>query len=168
MLFVANRNSLSAQRLDHFLSLVRRHDWILFALEKGDRLGQPRGVEQRRSSAVLCLLFRIFPDQPILVTRLELVSVTGQRRKIADSVVAGASRKKYLRNVGATKDVNPPALPLLMTVRRLSALPMVARCFASVVEERLRCAAGDHNGLGLQRTVLSQLGQIEDGAGPGH
>src|SRR5438105_10437415 len=49
---VGDRDAAAAQRLDHHLGLVRRHDTVLGALEENHRAAQPVGMGQRRALAV--------------------------------------------------------------------------------------------------------------------
>src|ERR1700730_11837885 len=59
---VADRLAPAAERRNHGLGLVRRHDRVLVALEEDHRLRQAIGMEQRRACAIERLLLRIRTD----------------------------------------------------------------------------------------------------------
>src|SRR5215467_4520922 len=73
---VADSIAIAPQRLDHDLGLVRRHYGVLGALEENHRLRQPIGVIDRRSLAIALLHFGKRSDEPVEISRLELMGVT--------------------------------------------------------------------------------------------
>src|SRR5262245_57383666 len=87
---IADSTAFAAQHIDHHLGLVGRHDDILFALKEDHGLRQPLRVIERRPLAVALLHRRIGPDEPVEITRFELVSVAGKRDRIAHAIVARA------------------------------------------------------------------------------
>src|SRR5215470_15630910 len=91
---IADGTAFAPQHIDHHLGLVRRHDRVLLALEEDHRLRQPLRVIERRTLAIALHHRRIGPDQPIEITRLELVGVASERDRIAHAIVARTTRKE--------------------------------------------------------------------------
>ena len=87
-----------AQRLDHCLSLVRRHYRILVALEEDDGARKALGMKKRRAFAIECLVLRVRADQPIKVVRLELMGIARKRGDIAHAVITGAAREHIVEH----------------------------------------------------------------------
>src|SRR5215831_2458758 len=85
---IADGVSLTPQRLDHDLGLVRRHHGVLGTLKKDDRLRQPIGVINRRPFAIARLHFRKRPDEPVEISRFEFVGIARQCCGVADAVIA--------------------------------------------------------------------------------
>ena len=103
---IADRNAAGAQRVDHHLGLVRRHDAVVGALEEDDRAVAGRSAwSQRRALAVEILALGIGADQPVEIARLELVGVAGQRRDVADPVIARAALKNVRDRSSAASTV---------------------------------------------------------------
>src|SRR5580700_8732081 len=104
---IETRDPAPAKRIYHLLSLLRRDDPVLGALEKGDRRrDQPRAVD-RGTGHIEVPALRIRPDQAIEIARLEFVGIFCQRLQIADAVVACsgleflAKRQRGKRRVAA-------------------------------------------------------------------
>ena len=75
---------------DEGLGLARRDDPVLEPLEQHDRAAEPVGEVDRRAVAVDVATLGVRPDQPFVVTRLELVSGAVEELEVADAVVARA------------------------------------------------------------------------------
>src|SRR5580700_6954854 len=87
---IEKRDPAPAKRIDHLLGLLRRHDPILGALEKGDRRReQPRAMD-RGSGHIEVPALRVRPDQAVEIARLEFVRILCECLQIADAVIARA------------------------------------------------------------------------------
>src|SRR6185437_1282981 len=62
---VATGNAAAAQRLDHHLRLIRRHDPVVGALEEDYRAVEARDMAERRALTIKCFLPRVRADQPV-------------------------------------------------------------------------------------------------------
>src|SRR6266508_472393 len=82
---VADRDSPGAQRRHHQLSLIRRHDGVLFALEEDHGRDEPINEMDRRALPIALDLARVRADQPVQVMGLELVSIPSERLEVADT-----------------------------------------------------------------------------------
>src|SRR5262249_42621402 len=95
---ITDRRAAAAQRLDHRLGLVWRHDRILVALEEDHRTRKALDVIERRALAIERFALRVGADQPNKVARLEFMRVARRRRDVADAVIAGAAAKYVMKH----------------------------------------------------------------------
>ena len=87
---VGHGAALAAQRLDHHLGLVRRHNLVLEPLKQNQRTRQPVHGVNGRSRLIERLGRRVRADQDVEAPRLEFVRVVQQRFEIAHAVIARA------------------------------------------------------------------------------
>src|ERR1041385_8361413 len=87
---IGDRQSLLAQRLHHHLRLIRQHYLIFKSLKEDDRTRKPLCKVERRALAIKVCARRIRANQPVQITRLELVRLRRERREVADAEVARA------------------------------------------------------------------------------
>src|SRR5262249_5346272 len=106
---IAARIAVAPQCLDHTFCLVRRHDGVLVPLEEDHRLRQPIRVIERRALAIPRFLLRIGSDQPVEIARFELVGVAGERRYVADAVIARPTLKEAAQGQSRQSRVSPGA-----------------------------------------------------------
>src|SRR5262249_56111264 len=108
---VGGRQPAGAQRSHHGLRLPRRDDPIVVPLEEDDRGRDPLRRVQRRAGEVEVAPLRIRPDQPFVISRLELVRLAVQRLEVPDPVVARPPPPDLLEPSPAHRPEPPPPPP---------------------------------------------------------
>ena len=109
---VRHRNAAETQRGHHRLGLRFRDDRILRALEEDRGCLDMACAAQRRALAEERLLGGPFANQRVVVSRLELVGLFRQARKLANSVVGGTGCEDITESQATQCGIAPGAAAL--------------------------------------------------------
>src|SRR5215213_6521731 len=94
-----------SQGIDQQLGLTRRHNLVFQPLKQYHGTFEPIAIVNRRALAIDILALGVRANQPVKITRLELMCILCQRGQIADAIVARASAELIAKGQGAQRGI---------------------------------------------------------------
>ena len=108
---VSDGDALFAERFNHNLGLIWRHNFVFKSLKENDWARQSIGEVNRRAFDVKIATLRVRTDQPQRVTRFKLVRVFREGLGIANAIVARACFEDIAERQRAKRGVATGAAP---------------------------------------------------------